>query len=720
MSSVIGSLRVNLGLDSAKFERGARRVKDAQARMRQQFRAVGAAAAAMGVAVTAAAIKGAQQIDEAAKAARRLDASIGGFRALELAAQEAGVNLSSLTNDIQTMNREISAIGVSGNAERALKAIGLSAKDIEGLDADEKIARIADQVSALGLDAGETTAVLRDLGVRNREMALLILQGGDAIRSARDDIKDYGLEISNFDATRIEQANDAMSRLGLVTQYAGQQLAIAIVPALGRMAEALTNSLREGGALRIVIDGLTQNLDRMSAYVAAAVTLFGARYVKALVAARIATFSLAGALTTLRTALIPTGIGALIVLGGELALQFSRLVRSAGGFGSAMGKLGDVVKAVWTGIIQGAKAIPASLSGVWSTISGHFSLLVSDLIFAWSKFVGAIANSAQTLAGIEVLGLKPFEGFADGLQGAVSNIVQASGDAAGAASDFFGLADASFAEAGGKIEGAFSGVSVAVAALRSDVEGTTAEIEGSTVAVTDLNTALEETGGGGGGGGAAGRAAAAVAGLKTEAQGMQAALKEAAVTAEGFGRDKAQVFVGGIDNASRAFGDFIAGGGRDFKGFVSSILDSFQGMIAEMVALTAGRQLFGSLFSGAFSGLPQIPSYAVGTSFHPGGPARINEQGGEILNLPRGTQVIPHDISREMAARAGQSAAGGLAITVENRSSTPVRGDIEYENGGRSAKLVLADAVGDAMKQKGGGANKHLRSAGVRPGMPGR
>lgn len=40
-----------------------------------------------------------------------------------------------------------------------------------------------------------------------------------------------------------------------------------------------------------------------------------------------------------------------------------------------------------------------------------------------------------------------------------------------------------------------------------------------------------------------------------------------------------------------------------------------------------------------------MPSYAVGTQYHPGGVARINEQGGEIVNLPRGAQVIPHDAS---------------------------------------------------------------------------
>jgi hypothetical protein len=44
------------------------------------------------------------------------------------------------------------------------------------------------------------------------------------------------------------------------------------------------------------------------------------------------------------------------------------------------------------------------------------------------------------------------------------------------------------------------------------------------------------------------------------------------------------------------------------------------------------------------------PSYAVGTDFHPGGLAWVGEQGRELVNLPRGAQVIPHQQSVRMAA----------------------------------------------------------------------
>lgn len=41
---------------------------------------------------------------------------------------------------------------------------------------------------------------------------------------------------------------------------------------------------------------------------------------------------------------------------------------------------------------------------------------------------------------------------------------------------------------------------------------------------------------------------------------------------------------------------------------------------------------------------------ATGTQYFEGGWTHVNEDGGEIMNLPNGTQIIPHDISSKMAS----------------------------------------------------------------------
>lgn len=54
---------------------------------------------------------------------------------------------------------------------------------------------------------------------------------------------------------------------------------------------------------------------------------------------------------------------------------------------------------------------------------------------------------------------------------------------------------------------------------------------------------------------------------------------------------------------------------------------------------------------------------AVGTSFYSGGATRINEFGGEIVDLPRGSRIIPHDISSKMAKNSGGNITIPVTIT---------------------------------------------------------
>ena len=48
----------------------------------------------------------------------------------------------------------------------------------------------------------------------------------------------------------------------------------------------------------------------------------------------------------------------------------------------------------------------------------------------------------------------------------------------------------------------------------------------------------------------------------------------------------------------------------------------------------------------------KLPKYATGTNYFKGGFAQVNEHGGEIMNLPNGTQIIPHDVSTKMGSGA--------------------------------------------------------------------
>lgn len=60
-----------------------------------------------------------------------------------------------------------------------------------------------------------------------------------------------------------------------------------------------------------------------------------------------------------------------------------------------------------------------------------------------------------------------------------------------------------------------------------------------------------------------------------------------------------------------------------------------------------------------------IPGFATGVMNWKGGIARINENGGEIVNLPNGSNVIPNDISKQIANAIGNSIGTGGTANVQ-------------------------------------------------------
>lgn len=72
----------------------------------------------------------------------------------------------------------------------------------------------------------------------------------------------------------------------------------------------------------------------------------------------------------------------------------------------------------------------------------------------------------------------------------------------------------------------------------------------------------------------------------------------------------------------------------------------------------------------------KIPNLATGTDYWKGGIVQVSERGGEIIDLPRGSRVYPHDQSVEMARNQGQTVVevkiGSLADTMIVREEADI------------------------------------------------
>lgn len=146
-----------------------------------------------------------------------------------------------------------------------------------------------------------------------------------------------------------------------------------------------------------------------------------------------------------------------------------------------------------------------------------------------------------------------------------------------------------------------------------------------------------------------------VAGMKSKTPDV----KEAAHTLISATHEEMYSGAGGSYNAGRYMGESLASGIAEAAGAVGSAVNS----------------LFDLTLSAASSFIGPLPHFAKGTDNFRGGFAVINENDkGELVNLPDGSQVIPHDISmkyaEEAAARGNivNNSFGNINVQVNNPS----------------------------------------------------
>src|SRR5690625_4504888 len=269
----LGQLTLDLVAKTGGFtgpmDRASRRTKKQMSDMGKQVEAAANKIAMLSAAAASAAVTGIavmtrasmDNIDANAKLARSLDGTIDGLRAVQLAASDSG--LDGMEASLNRMNRRLGAVEMNGGpALKTVQRLNLDLQRMQGMDVDEKLAYIADQIKATGMSSQEAARHLQQLGFEQRGAAELFVRGGDAIRGAREEMEAYGLSISAVDAAAIEAANDAMSRAGLLTESIRNSLAVELAPIILEIASRFNDAAREAGGLgQVVHDSVRTSIE---------------------------------------------------------------------------------------------------------------------------------------------------------------------------------------------------------------------------------------------------------------------------------------------------------------------------------------------------------------------------------------------------------------------------------------------------------------------------
>ena len=268
--AVIANLDINLGARTTGLEQGLTRaqgrvngfsnaVKAASTRMQAFVVQAGLMiAATVGVTKALGGIRQAfRDIDASAKLAARIGADVNEIFGLQLAAEKTGFSTERMNKALEVLDKRLGeAAQGSGEAKQALEILNLRAEDLLQMGIAERMGTIADALQAVGTQ-GEKAAIVSDLFSRANLglVNTLDLTAAGLEREAAIAEK-LGFSISEIDAKRIQQTNDAFTQLKFALKGAAIQTSILVAGPLKDLADALTNIVVIGTQVRQKLDDM--------------------------------------------------------------------------------------------------------------------------------------------------------------------------------------------------------------------------------------------------------------------------------------------------------------------------------------------------------------------------------------------------------------------------------------------------------------------------------
>jgi len=533
--SVIGALRVNLGLDSAEFSEGLKKAENSSSKfasaMKVGFAAAAAAATAALGGLAVAVRANLSAIDDLAKTSSKIGIPIEELSKLKYAADLSGVSMQGLQTGVQRLSRNMAdAAKGTGEGAKAFERLGIQVKDSDGRlkSSSAVLAELADRFQKMPDGAEKTALAMQLMGRSGADMIPMLNGGSEALNGLIEEAKSFGLEISAETGKAAEAFNDNMSRIGYAINGVGLSLTAALAPVMVVVSDALVGLAR--GFISL-LDYLPQ-VAEYAAVAGGSLALMAAPAILASVQSLTVAIGvgLVGALRAVAVVMAANPLGALAV---GIAVAVTAIYHFRDEIQKAIGV--DVVQVVKTAanfIINSFRAVVYDIKLVVGSIPDVFiaagEAAANGFLRAMNQMVRSVIVTINTMiASVQGAMRGTFlEGFGNSIPMIENRVPLHKVDIGGAA-------------ASDRLGEGFGGRNSAIADIMgSDPIGALgASFEASTPAVLDFSAAMDGaagsianvgnaiSGGGGGSGGGAGEGATngMLAGLEQLRQSLMTA-----------------------------------------------------------------------------------------------------------------------------------------------------------------------------------------------------
>lgn len=377
-------------------------IKREAAQVAAKFAVIATAAAGAFVALTKASF---ESIDQLAKVSDRLGVSTEAMRTLQVAADLAGVSQDMLTKSLQKQQKAlVDAADGAGTSGQAFARLGLNAQALINMPVDQQFATIAEALAGVDNVARRNALAFEIWGSKAGEMINLAMGGTAGMEELKQLLEDLNVTVSRFDASKIEQANDAVSLAKLAFQGLGNTIAIAVAPYVTALANDFTDAGRSSGGFAKEVDSAMRFAANAAGFVGDAVLglkiIFKGAAAVILQVGSVIIEAFAGMGGAINLVLIQPILNGLAKITGAAAVMADAvgLDSLAASAKSAQDSLRGMASAVSDGLV-GAREVAANMRGAAGDLADEISdalnqQLPSEAIDEWFAKAKKAADEA--------------------------------------------------------------------------------------------------------------------------------------------------------------------------------------------------------------------------------------------------------------------------------------------------------------------------------------
>lgn len=289
-SSVIGALRIVLGLDSASLETGLKKAQSSLTGFSNAAKITGgviAGALAGAIAGIGVSIKGA--IDEAAKMsklAQSVGVPIEELTALKFAAQLSGIEIETLAKSMGILSKNMvtAAAGADqmdvkgGKAAGAFKALGIEVKNAtsgELKSSTEIMTEVAAKFEGMQDGAGKTALAMMIFGKSGAALIPMLNKGADGLKEMMAEAEKLGLVLDTGTGQAAVQFNNTLLRMSKIKEGMWQVIAEKMLPAFQTFANILLEGRQNSNLMSVAAEGIVTVLRSLVSAAIVSVTALG-------------------------------------------------------------------------------------------------------------------------------------------------------------------------------------------------------------------------------------------------------------------------------------------------------------------------------------------------------------------------------------------------------------------------------------------------------------